>query len=561
MHDAPLYHAHNEMTFYTWGARECCLPAGATRATLSGHFPDLKPGQVLILTEELGPLTGVAADADPAHRHPVRLTRRTLTQDRLYQQPLTSPPLNSPPVSSPPEGHTMPVTEIEWHPADALPFHLCISSRRGTAYYQDVSVARGNIVLADHGLTIQDEAESSLVTDTVPEARLTFASSSPDRCADRAAVFIAPRFRPQLRQGPLTHAALYDKDNPPESARAAMQWPMRSPVPCICLEEQKEGSPPDITTGWYPKQDLLNSGAHAREFVVEVESDGIAHLRFGDDKQGLRPASGTRFNATYRVGNGISGNIGAHTLAHLVSPDPAITGTPGIINVTNLLPAQGGTEPELVELVRQKAPYAFRQQERAVTPADYETMARRCDARVQRAACTFRWTGSWRTAFLTLDRAGGQEVDADFEKEMRRCLERYRMAGHDLEVDGPRYVSLEIEMTVCVQTGYFASDVQAALLEQFSTRVLPDGRRGLFHPDHFTFGQPVYLSPLYAAAQATPGVSSVQVTKFRRQGDPASEALTSGKLLLGRIEIARLDNDPNFAERGLFNLVMKGGRR
>src|SRR5262249_52394157 len=29
-----LYQAHNEMKFYTWGNRECCLPRSATRATL-----------------------------------------------------------------------------------------------------------------------------------------------------------------------------------------------------------------------------------------------------------------------------------------------------------------------------------------------------------------------------------------------------------------------------------------------------------------------------------------------------------------------------------------------
>ena len=56
------------------------------------------------------------------------------------------------------------------------------------------------------------------------------------------------------------------------------------------------------------------------------------------------------------------------------------------------------------------------------------------------------------------------------------------------------------------------------LLEVFSNRVLPDGRRGVFHPDNFTFGQTVYLSPLYAAAQAVAGVDSVVITKFQRQG-------------------------------------------
>jgi hypothetical protein len=57
---------------------------------------------------------------------------------------------------------------------------------------------------------------------------------------------------------------------------------------------------------------------------------------------------------------------------------------------------------------------------------------------------------------------------------------------------------------------------------------LPDGRRGVFHPDNFTFGQPVYLSQIYAAAQAIDGVASVDVTQFERQGRP--EPLAAGGL-------------------------------
>ena len=172
----------------------------------------------------------------------------------------------------------------------------------------------------------------------------------------------------------------------------------------------------------------------------------------------------------------------------------------------------------------------------------------------------FRWTGSWHTVFVTVDRFGADAVSADFEKKLRACLERYRMAGHDLEANGPRYVSLEINMVVCVKRDYFKSDVEAALLEVFSNRILPDGRRGVFHPDRFTFGQTVFLSSLYAAAQAVPAVDSVDITVFQRQGKPSNQAVTDGKLGSGRLEIARLDNDRNFPERGVFSLDMRGGR-
>jgi hypothetical protein len=134
------------------------------------------------------------------------------------------------------------------------------------------------------------------------------------------------------------------------------------------------------------------------------------------------------------------------------------------------------------------------------------------------------------------------------------------MAGYDLELDAPRFVSLQIEMHVCVKPNYFRSDVKAALLEIFSNQILPDGRRGLFHPDNFTFGQTVFLSPLIAAAQAVEGVASVEVTVFQRQGQYDPKPLQDGFLPMGRLEIARCDNDPNFAERGVFVLTVGGGK-
>ena len=134
------------------------------------------------------------------------------------------------------------------------------------------------------------------------------------------------------------------------------------------------------------------------------------------------------------------------------------------------------------------------------------------------------------------------------------------MAGHDLEIDGPRFVPLEIELRVCVLPDYFRSDVKQALLARFTRGVRPDGQPGVFHPDQFSFGQPVYLSRIIAAAQETPGVRFVEPLVFQRQGDPQSNALDSGILPLGRLEIARLDNDPSFPERGVLTLTMEGGQ-
>ncbi len=595
---ALLYPGHQEFDFWTWGDEGCCLPRGATAATLAGDHPALKAGDVLVLVEAVSPATGKLQDADPAKRAAVRLTHVRPSQD-----------LAGGAFATPPTSAAADVTEIAWDGADALPFALCVSVKEMPGLV--VGKAWGNIVAADHGRTIAGEPLG-----TVPEPVLDYAPTVPcGPCDHPPAEPVPARYRPTLSSGPLTHAraapsrvlaqapttadvdaslaaltfdaALHDWleargvrfDHGPVAVRGGdEQWSVSDGVTVVLLR-RAAGSidvlarPPSAgaTTGaaprsarpsielqaatetWRPQTDLLAGDGDAAAFVAELEDDGVATLRFGDGAHGRRPDAGTTFSATYRVGNGQAGNVGASAIAHLAT----LAG--GIAGVENPLPATGGVDPEPADAVRRDAPEAFLVQQRAVTADDYARMTER-DPQVQRAAATFRWTGSWHTVFVTADRVGGLAVDAGFEAGVRGELEPVRMAGYDLEVDGPRFAALEVALHVCVEPDYFRSHVRAAVLDVLSSRVRTNGTLGLFHPDRFTFGQPVYLSAIVAAAQAVPGVESVSATTFQRQRDATSAALDSGVLTMGRLEIARLDNDPNFPEHGSLALTIGGGK-
>jgi hypothetical protein len=516
MHDVALFPARNKISFHTWSDTECCLPKGATRVTLK-NSPALSfaPGDLLLLEEIVSPTTGNPADLDSNHRHVVRLTSVTSRIDLL---------------------DSTPVLDIEWDEADALPFALCLSKliedTQGNPQLGEISVARGNIILADHGHSIASEIFGPATDQEL--------------------------FRPDLKYGPITqtgHARdLYgrrvlDPSHRPVQfdasapAAAAMRWEMRDTLPVVELTD-------DDGQIWNPLADLLSADEFTRAFVAEIDEKGAAQLRFGDGLLGQEPFG--NFSASYRVGNGLAGNVGAETIVRAV---PAIS---GVTAVRNPLRAQGGCEPETMEEVRQYAPQAFRIQERAVTEEDWAEVAQR-DPEVQKAAARFRWTGSWTTVFLTIDRTGGQKVDAEFAQEMRARLERYRIAGYDLEVRAPIFVPLDLLIFVCVQPGYFASDVKKSLLAAFSNRDLPDGRRGFFHPDNFTFGQPVFLSQIYRLAMEQSGVASVEVKRFQRWGREPNQEIDNGFLRPAGLEIVQLENDRNFPENGRLEFDVRGG--
>jgi hypothetical protein len=693
-----IYPAHSKIPFYTWGDCRCCLakgatsatlidqwipvsetpPAGTSRSTAITSYPDttppsppsdgppgtvralnLKAGDVLIFEEVIGPRTGNTADADPTHRQAVLLTRVTPAIDPLYPPSETEP--------------SQPIVEIEWAPDDALTFPLCISVEApppACDCLENVSVARGNVILVDNGATIS-ELLGTVPTDST-------AQHCPTECKPAETTINPGQFRSALGQQPLTFSqplpvcgsarALVAQDPRKASPRIWLSSIPPAPgCPAVVAPAPPCEVPPLFTFGdlidptglakrlkqlsdpasqflyaqlsiatkklltaydgasqlppllradlvadltallesWSPKSDLLESGPDNPDFVVEMDDDGYGHLRFGDGYLARLPDAGTAFRAIYRTGNGPSGNVGAEKIAYIVSLEETLSG----VNLVprNPLPAASGTAPESLSEVKLFAPYAFRDViERAINADDYATLAadnaRRVEERsqliaaliangssassseaaaapaadfcytpfggLQGAKATLRWTGSWYEALVALDPLGTEEATPTLLQEVTAYLEPYRRIGHDLQVAQAEYVPLDLAMIVCVLSNYLRAHVESALLDVFGNRALPDGSKGFFHPDNLTFGEGIFVSKIVAAAQAVTGVQNVQVTRLERYevGEPApgetqtEELPTASVLTLGPLEIARLDNDPNFPENGRLSLDMRGGR-
>lgn len=628
-----IFSGHGEIHFYTWGNAECCLPRGATAATLVDKFtedtlPDTAPpqqcqappaaerrralrlrvGDVLIFEEIVGPTTGLPADANPAHRHAVLLTRVVPRLDALFDQP---------------------VVEIEWTAEDALPFPFCISVRgpadggKPCELIENISVARGNVLLVDHGrcipkpeslgkVPLETSAASCRcegeVADPVthagrfaPElakAGLTFAEIAPPLVSVARALTQDPqRAMPSVKLtsiagDPAGEAPLFDWDERAGTlslaARLARAWQAHTADPAkgdpsalhligqlpadvrAWLAEPEtakadEAAPKNdlsselrdaiksFVAEWTPRLDLLESEPDERDFVVEMDETRKAHLRFGFDGMGQTPRAGEIFSVKYRIGNGVAGNVGADKITELY---PAIEG----IEARNPLPASGGIEPESLEEVRRNAPFIFhRQLERAITEEDYTALAMQCPhARIQRAATDLRWTGSRHLARVAIDPLGRETASAEQLQTIKTWLEPRRRIGHDVEVVTATLVPLHITLQVCVLPHYQPAHVKRALLEVFGSGLRPNGDKGFFHPDRLTFGEPIRLSTIVAEAQAVPGVASVEVSTLQRLFSPPNRELEDGLLPLGPLEVAQLDNDPTFPENGVLTIEIGG---
>ena len=550
-HAVTLSDRNNAISIHAWGDSECCLAAGSTELFLftrtggTTERPVLETGDFLLLEEVRGTRTGAAGDADPLHRQVVRIGQADDTDDPLYRKVLG------------PDGElqrrtttgqaALPLLRIRLDRDQALAFSLCLSTDTPDHGALDgISVARGNMALADHGLLV---TETRTPADLVPGGRF-------------------PRLA--LGQGPLTFQA-----QPREVTRDPLTaWPTserrdlsaspRAVVPAVAVMADLETGRP---VAFEPQPDLLGATEFDAWMVAEVEDD-LTWLRFGNDATGRGVDDVHEFHVTYRVGNGPVGNVGREALAHLLlaAGDPAGT---LVDAVRNPLPASGGVTPETVEEVRRRAPEAFRATtRRAVTEADYAGFARLVPG-VLDAVAAFRWTGSWYTVFVGVEPADPADVVREpggrarlapaLARQVGAALDGVRMTGYDLELRGPVYVALELAVHACALPGYFRQDVGAAVTDALSARVFGDGTRGFFAPGAFRFGQPVYLSRIYDAVEHVEGVDSAEVLVVRRYGRPDNGELAAGVLAIGPWEVAQLANDPSFAERGVLTVTVGGG--
>ena len=126
--------------------------------------------------------------------------------------------------------------------------------------------------------------------------------------------------------------------------------------------------------------DMLTASKDDRVFVVDpVEGT----LTFGNGIRGRMVPVGSNniLVDLYRVVPGSRGNIGPGEVQVCETLGDAVS-------VSNLLPAAGGRDAESIDEIVRRAPTLLTSRDRAVTAADFETIAKQASGEVARAACS-----------------------------------------------------------------------------------------------------------------------------------------------------------------------------
>jgi hypothetical protein len=260
---------------------------------------------------------------------------------------------------------------------------------------------------------------------------------------------------------------------------------------------------------WQEVPGLFGQSPAAEVFATSISSDLKTVVQFGDSRIGgsVLPTGAANVTATYRVGSGLSGRVGANALTTLLDRLQGLSG------VTNPRSAEGGADPESLGATRENAPRTVRTFGRAVSLQDFEDLIT-ASGEVAKAEAIWIWDGLSPAVYLTIaGQAGGTFANP---AALAGNLNASRDPNRRLLVGNFQRVPITIAATVLISPQYVLDDVLASARSTLLDALSFDALR---------LGQSIHLSAMYAVLQAVPGITAVDINQFGfRQPDGMSAA-------------------------------------
>jgi predicted phage baseplate assembly protein len=272
---------------------------------------------------------------------------------------------------------------------------------------------------------------------------------------------------------------------------------------------------------WTAVDSFADSGPDDRHFILDAtngevsfgpsvrEADGSLH------QYGAVPPKGAPMRmGAYRVGGGVHGNVTSGVLNVVKSSMPYVA------SVTNRRPAVGGVDGEDIENAKVRGPIVMRTRGRAVTPEDYEQLARAAApeaARIRCAPAGTDGTDAGAVRILVVPRAQDELGRLRFDQllpsdetleRIAAHLDERRMIGARVLVEPPTYQGITIVARLRARSRTGRTRLQAHALQALY---------GYFHPvtggpdgDGWPFGRPVHVGEVYSTLQRLDGVEFVE---------------------------------------------------
>lgn len=268
---------------------------------------------------------------------------------------------------------------------------------------------------------------------------------------------------------------------------------------------------------WKEVIEFFDSGALDRHYRLDRAS---GELEFGDGVHGRIPsAGGDNIRAfVYQAGGGAAGNVPAGAIN---APVTAIAGVESVINPSA---AGGGSEAATPEQMLEIGPAQLSNRGRAVTPDDFEWLAKEASREVRKALClqnrnrAGRYEVGWVSLYLVPD---SKDANPKPSLELRRTVQRYVAERADVTVvdqehifvGEPLYVPVDVEVTIFAKSFDVAGTAERRVRDRLDQFLHP--LTGGPQQDGWDFGRNLAASDLYVLLEEIEEVGYVGELRLR----------------------------------------------
>lgn len=255
------------------------------------------------------------------------------------------------------------------------------------------------------------------------------------------------------------------------------------------------------------------------------DSDGVTYLIFGDDVSGRIPPKNAPITVTYRVGGGAAGNVPENAISYILT-----NGTPGLsvknqqISTAGDGAATGGADDESVDSIRVNAPLSMRAVNRAVSIADYASLAVQVSG-VSKANARADVSTSV-TVYIKPAGDLGVENDgvtpSDVFNNVAAKVEAYYInkapANTTVTIQPPSYVPIDCIVNVTASSTKLQSKVKTAVGNIISE---------LMQIDNVFFEDSITVEDFYSVITSVDGVLKSNIVLLERQDSVLSSSVSN----------------------------------
>jgi hypothetical protein len=274
----------------------------------------------------------------------------------------------------------------------------------------------------------------------------------------------------------------------------------------------------------------ISAEEQLREFARDGKGFDLSRYT-NNYSMGAALTSNSTLFVQYRIGGGLSSNVGINTINQIGTVSFAVNGPSesanrNVINslqCNNVTAAIGGANPPTTEDVRNMVSFNFAAQNRAVTVNDYNSILRTMPSQFGAPAkvAITEENNKIRIKMLSYDANGSltNVVSNTLKQNVANYLSNYRMINDYISIEAAETIDLAVTVDVVLDNSQNQGAIIAKTIEIVT---------GFFNPLVINLGHNVNISELRRLIQSENGIVSVSdISFFNQVGGQYSSSQTS----------------------------------